>query len=88
MAVTFPIVDADGHLEENHIDWKERLPDRYESEAPERPAERQRPTADDHRGKSLAEAGRLGHRRRRAIQPAPSAPSGHDRSQGSAGRHG
>jgi predicted TIM-barrel fold metal-dependent hydrolase len=36
MAVKFPIVDADGHLEENHIDWKERLPDRYKSEAPER----------------------------------------------------
>ncbi len=30
------VVDADGHLEENHIDWKERLPDRYKSQAPER----------------------------------------------------
>ena len=32
----FPTVDADGHVEENHIDWKERLPARYKSQAPER----------------------------------------------------
>jgi hypothetical protein len=32
----FVAVDADGHLEENHIDWKERLPDKYKSQAPER----------------------------------------------------
>ncbi len=30
------IVDADGHLEENHIDWKARLPEKYKSLAPER----------------------------------------------------
>ena len=36
MAVRFPTVDADGHLEENHIDWKERLPDIYKDRAPER----------------------------------------------------
>jgi uncharacterized protein len=32
----FPTVDADGHLEENHIDWKERLPAKYKEKAPER----------------------------------------------------
>ena len=32
----FLAVDADGHLEENHIDWKERLPDKYKSQAPVR----------------------------------------------------
>jgi predicted TIM-barrel fold metal-dependent hydrolase len=32
----FPTVDADGHLEENHIDWKERLPAKFKSKAPER----------------------------------------------------
>jgi predicted TIM-barrel fold metal-dependent hydrolase len=32
----FPTVDADGHGEENHIDWQERLPARYKSQAPER----------------------------------------------------
>jgi len=36
MANSIPTVDADGHLEENHIDWKERLPDKYKSQAPER----------------------------------------------------
>ena len=36
MARQFATVDADGHLEENHIDWKERLPDKYKSKAPER----------------------------------------------------
>jgi len=36
MAHSFPTVDADGHLEENHIDWKERLPDKYKDKAPER----------------------------------------------------
>jgi predicted TIM-barrel fold metal-dependent hydrolase len=36
MPNSFPTVDADGHLEENHIDWKERLPDKYKSLAPER----------------------------------------------------
>jgi hypothetical protein len=30
------VVDADGHLEENHIDWKERLPGKYKDQAPER----------------------------------------------------
>jgi uncharacterized protein len=36
MDKNFLAVDADGHLEENHVDWKERLPDKYESLAPER----------------------------------------------------
>lgn len=36
MPHSFPTVDADGHLEENHIDWKERLPDKYKDKAPER----------------------------------------------------
>ena len=36
MANLFGTVDADGHLEENHIDWKARLPDKYKSQAPER----------------------------------------------------
>src|SRR5262245_2861389 len=36
MAHSFPTVDADGHLEENHIDWKARLPAKYQSRAPER----------------------------------------------------
>jgi predicted TIM-barrel fold metal-dependent hydrolase len=36
MTNSFGIIDADGHLEENHIDWKERLPDPYKSKAPER----------------------------------------------------
>ena len=36
MTQRFGTVDADGHLEENHIDWKDRLPDRYKSKAPER----------------------------------------------------
>jgi predicted TIM-barrel fold metal-dependent hydrolase len=35
MAVKFPTVDADGHLEENHIDWKARLPDQYKEQAPQ-----------------------------------------------------
>ncbi|MGZ9243963.1 MAG: hypothetical protein ACXW6K_26115, partial [Candidatus Binatia bacterium] len=36
MAELFGTVDADGHLEENHIDWKARLPEKYKSQAPER----------------------------------------------------
>ena len=36
MAGLFGTVDADGHLEENHIDWKKRLPEKYKSQAPER----------------------------------------------------
>jgi predicted TIM-barrel fold metal-dependent hydrolase len=32
----FIAVDADGHLEENHIDWKERLPEPYKNQAPVR----------------------------------------------------
>ena len=36
MTQRFPTVDADGHLEENHIDWKDRLPDQYKGHAPER----------------------------------------------------
>ena len=36
MAKLFGTVDADGHLEENHIDWKARLPAKYKSQAPER----------------------------------------------------
>ena len=29
-------IDADGHIEENHIDWRERLPKEYQGMAPER----------------------------------------------------
>jgi predicted TIM-barrel fold metal-dependent hydrolase len=36
MANLFGTVDADGHLEENHIDWKARLPQKYKSQAPQR----------------------------------------------------
>ena len=36
MANLFGTIDADGHLEENHIDWKARLPEKYKSQAPER----------------------------------------------------
>jgi len=36
MPKLFSTVDADGHLEENHIDWQARLPDKYKSLAPER----------------------------------------------------
>ena len=36
MTRKLPTVDADGHLEENHIDWKERLPEKYQTNAPER----------------------------------------------------
>lgn len=36
MSGKYPTVDADGHLEENHIDWKTRLPDAYKLRAPER----------------------------------------------------
>ncbi|HXG49943.1 MAG TPA: amidohydrolase family protein [candidate division Zixibacteria bacterium] len=39
----FPTVDADGHLEETHIDWRERLPARFRAAAPER-----RPGNDGH----------------------------------------
>lgn len=30
------VVDADGHVEEAHIDWKERLPEKYRAMAPQR----------------------------------------------------
>ena len=36
MANSISAVDADGHLEESHIDWRDRLPDDYKSRAPER----------------------------------------------------
>jgi len=36
MANLFGTVDADGHLEENHIDWQARLPQKYKSQAPQR----------------------------------------------------
>jgi len=36
MANLLGTVDADGHLEENHIDWQARLPDKFKSMAPER----------------------------------------------------
>lgn len=36
MTLAFPIVDADGHVEESHIDWKERLLKNYHAIAPER----------------------------------------------------
>jgi len=43
MSVKFPTVDADGHLEEVHINWKERVPEKYRAMAPER-----RPASDSH----------------------------------------
>ena len=43
MSAKFPTVDADGHLEEVHINWKERVSDKYRSMAPE-----QRPASDSH----------------------------------------
>jgi len=36
MANSISAVDADGHLEESHIDWRDRLPDDYKNRAPER----------------------------------------------------
>jgi predicted TIM-barrel fold metal-dependent hydrolase len=36
MIAKYPIVDADGHLEESHIDWRERLPAAYKEHAPQR----------------------------------------------------
>jgi len=36
MANSISAVDADGHLEESHIDWRDRLPDDYKGRAPER----------------------------------------------------
>src|SRR5262245_15435158 len=43
MSAKFPIVDADGHLDEVHINWKERVSAKYQSIAPE-----QRPASDSH----------------------------------------
>ena len=43
MSAKFPTVDADGHLEEVHINWKERVPEKYRAKAPER-----RPASDSH----------------------------------------
>src|SRR6266850_1106551 len=43
MSAKFPTVDADGHLEEVHINWKERVPEKYRAMAPER-----RPASDSH----------------------------------------
>jgi uncharacterized protein len=43
MSAQFPTVDADGHLEEVHINWKERVSEKYRSMAPE-----QRPASDSH----------------------------------------
>ncbi|HET8564506.1 MAG TPA: amidohydrolase family protein [Candidatus Binatia bacterium] len=39
----FPTVDADGHVEEVHINWKERMPQKYRAMAPE-----QRSASDSH----------------------------------------
>ena len=39
----FNAVDADGHLEEVHINWKERVAEKYRTVAPE-----QRPASDSH----------------------------------------
>jgi len=41
MTNRFHTIDADGHIEEAHINWKERLPSKYHDAAPER-----RPGAD------------------------------------------
>src|SRR2546430_17705182 len=35
MSDKFPIVDADGHLEEVHINWKKRVSEKYRAMAPE-----------------------------------------------------
>jgi predicted TIM-barrel fold metal-dependent hydrolase len=43
MSAQFLAVDADGHLEEVHINWKERVPEKYRAAAPER-----RPASDSH----------------------------------------
>jgi uncharacterized protein len=43
MTAEFLAVDADGHLEEVHINWKDRVPERYRAAAPER-----RPASDSH----------------------------------------
>jgi predicted TIM-barrel fold metal-dependent hydrolase len=43
MTSQFPTVDADGHLEEVHINWKERVAEKYRPMAPE-----QRPASDSH----------------------------------------
>ncbi len=65
MARQFSTVDADGHLEENHIDWKERLPDKYKEQSAGAASQRQRPIAHDHRRQGLAATQRSRHRRRR-----------------------
>ncbi|TAJ81330.1 amidohydrolase [bacterium] len=36
MTARFHTIDADGHIEEAHINWKERLPKKYQGVAPER----------------------------------------------------
>jgi len=36
MTARFHTIDADGHIEEAHINWKERLPKKYQGAAPER----------------------------------------------------
>lgn len=36
MTGSFQVIDADGHVEEAHINWKERLPEKYRAMAPER----------------------------------------------------
>src|SRR5512145_63 len=38
MSNKLSIVDADGHIEEAHIEWSERLPQKYRSMAPQRRA--------------------------------------------------
>ncbi len=43
MSSKFPTIDADGHLEEVHINWKERVSEKYRRMAPE-----ERPASDSH----------------------------------------
>jgi predicted TIM-barrel fold metal-dependent hydrolase len=43
MTSQFPTVDADGHLEEVHINWKDRVATKYRDSAPEK-----RPASDSH----------------------------------------
>jgi uncharacterized protein len=43
MSAQFAAVDADGHLEEVHINWKERVSEKYRTMAPEA-----RPASDSH----------------------------------------
>ncbi len=85
MANSISAVDADGHLEESHIDWRDRLPDDYKSRAPER-----RPSGSGQlrtiiEGKAWPRPAGLGIGVGSPCQPAPSTSSRNDRSKAAAG---